>query len=286
MLVLGAASASAQTQTAQSAMVALTPDNSAYEIAGTTTWTFNRGNHNDVDLAGTAMSHYTNAWNGVAPTVTCAGGGSNGCVTPPATPTAPAPLPLELQHRAQSDRCTFFSGGTLGTGTYSQVVQVKGDSGAQKGNWDCTYTYVITSSQAVAPETAWTSEETGGSVNLGFSGFVASESYQKQSNRHKYSFTMVDGGITRARNVSASLMNGSATLASLDLDNVDTDLDTFNDGLTVGGANVDFTYFANGGIFGNSTVFGALHAPARKDANSVVNIVTGNDAAPADNFAG
>ena len=124
-------------------------------------------------------------------------------------------------------------------------------------------------------------------MNLGFFGFVASESYQKQSNRHKYSFTMVDGGITRAREVSASLMNGSATLASLDLDNVDTNGDLTNDGLAVDDAVDDFDYFANGGIFGNSTVFSALHAPARKSANSVVNIVKGiADADPADNFAG
>ena len=80
VLVMSAASASAQTQTAQSAMVALTPDSAAYEIAGTITWTFNRGNHNDVDLTGTAMSYYTNAWDGAAPTVTCNGGGANGCV--------------------------------------------------------------------------------------------------------------------------------------------------------------------------------------------------------------
>ena len=40
---------------------------------------------------------------------------------------------------------------------------------------------------------------------------------------------MVDGGITRARNVSASLMKGSATLASLDLNNVDTDEDTIDE---------------------------------------------------------
>ena len=73
VLVMSAASASAQTQTAQSAMVALTPDSVAYEIAGTITWTFNRGNHNDVDLTGTAMSYYTNLWDGVAPTVDCSG---------------------------------------------------------------------------------------------------------------------------------------------------------------------------------------------------------------------
>jgi hypothetical protein len=286
VLVMSAASASAQTQTAQSAMVALTPDSSAYEIAGSITWTFNRGNHNDVDLTGTAMNYYTNLWDGVIPTPTCTGGGQNGCVTAPATPAAPAPLSVELQQQAQTDRCTFFSGGTLGNGTYTQVVPVNVNSGAQKGNWKFTYTYAITPTQAVAPETAWTSEVTGGSVNLGFSGFVASESYQKQSNRHKYSFTMVDGGITRARNVSASLMNDSATLASLDLNNVDTDGDMINDGLAVGGAVDDFDYFAKGGIFGNSDVFSALHAPGRKIANSVVNIVTGNDAAPADNFAG
>ena len=132
VLVMSAASASAQTQTAQSAMVALTPDSVAYEIAGTITWTFNRGNHNDVDLTGTAMSYYTNLWDGAAPTVTCTGGGQNGCVTAPAAPAAPAPLSVELQQRAQADRCTFFSGGTLGTGTYTQVVTVNVNSGAQR----------------------------------------------------------------------------------------------------------------------------------------------------------
>jgi hypothetical protein len=294
VLAMSAASASAQSQTAQSAMVALTPDSFAYEIVGTITWKFNRGEHTDVDLTGTAMSYYTNAWNNAAPTVDCNGGGANGCVTAPATPAAPAPLPLELQQRAQADRCTFFSGGTLGTGTYTQNVTVNVNSpapAAQRGNWKFAYTYAITPMQAVAPETAWTSEETGGSVNLGFSGFVASESYQKQpNNRYKYSFTMVDGGITRARDVSASLMNGSAALASLDLNNVDTNGDLTKDGLAVGAAVADFNYFANGGIFGNSAVFSALHAvpgsPTRKDETTVFNILTGNDAAPADNFAG
>ena len=132
VLVMSAASASAQTQTAQSAMVALTPDSSAYEIAGKITWTFNRGNQNDVDLTGTAMSYYTNLWDGAPPTVTCTGGGQNGCVTAPATPAAPAPVSLELQQRAQGDRCTFFSGGTLGTGTYTQVVTVNVNSGRRR----------------------------------------------------------------------------------------------------------------------------------------------------------
>ena len=178
VLATSASSASAQTQTAQSAMVALTSD-SAYEIAGTITWTFNRGNHNDVDLASTAMSYYTNAWDGAAPTVTCSG---EQLLTAPAAPAAPAPLSLELQQRAQADRCTFFSGGTLGTGTYTQVVPVNVSSGAGKRQLEVHLHLRDHAEQGVAPETAWTSEETGGSVNLGFGGFVASESYQKQSN--------------------------------------------------------------------------------------------------------
>ena len=290
VLIATAAPAFAQTQTAQSAMVALTPDSSAYEIVGTNTWTFNRGNQNNVVLPGTAMSYYTNAWDGAQPTVTCTGGGQNGCITAPATPDAPAPLSTELQQQAQADRCTFYSGGTLVAGTYAQVVtvNVNSESPAQKGNWKFTYTYAITPTQAVNPLTAWTSEVTGGgSVNLGFSGFVASESYQKQSTRHKYSFTMVDGGITRARNVSASLMKDGATLVSGALNNVDTDGDTINDGLAVSSAVNDFDYFANGGFFGNSAVFSALHAPAKKIANSVGNIVKGiADGTPLDNFAG
>jgi hypothetical protein len=163
--------------------------------------------------------------------------------------------------------------------------------GATKGNWDFTFTYEVAPKDlTVAPRTAWTYEDIGGSVNIDFSGFVASESYQKQANRQKYSFTMVDGGITRARNVSASLTKDSATLASLNLNNVDTNGDIIiddNDGLAVVSAVDNFDYFANGGVFGNSAVFSALHAPAKKSANSVVNIVKGiADATSADNFAG
>ena len=82
-------------------------------------------------------------------------------------------------------------------------------------------------------------------------------------------------------------MKDSATLSSLDLNNVDTDGDLINDGLTIASRVVDFPYYANGGIFGNSAVFSALHAPARKTENWVVNIVKGiTDGTSADNFAG
>jgi hypothetical protein len=209
------------------------------------------------------MSYYTNQWNGIIPTPSCTGGGANGCVTAPAPPPAPAPAPLEVQQQAQSDRCTFFSGGTLGGNSYTQSVTVNVTPpapAAERGNWQYTFTYVIAPTQVVGPETAWTSETTGGTVDLGFDGFVASESFLKQATRSKYSFTMLEGGLTRARVVTATLMKDSTALASLDLNNVDTDQDLVNDGLAVVGAVDDFSYFGNGGIFGNSAVFSALHA--------------------------
>jgi len=82
VLMMSAASASAQTQTAQSAMVGLKPDSTAYQIDGTITWTFNRGNQNDLDLTGTAMSYYINALNNALPTITSAGVVSTGGLQP------------------------------------------------------------------------------------------------------------------------------------------------------------------------------------------------------------
>jgi hypothetical protein len=57
--------------------------------------------------------------------------------------------------------------------------------------------------------------------------------------------------------------------------------------LPVSAATADFTYFANGGVFGNSAVLSSLHSPSGKAENSVVNILNGfNDGANSDNFAG
>jgi hypothetical protein len=70
------------------------------------------------------------------------------------------------------------------------------------------------------------------------------------------------------------------------LNNVDTDGDTIPDGLAVVGAPGDFDYFANGGWFGNAATFSALHATVGNPADGVVDILNGDDASPADNFAG
>ncbi len=73
----------------------------------------------------------------------------------------------------------------------------------------------------------------------------------------------------------------------MSLDNTDTDLDTINDGLAIVPASSDFSYSANGGVFGNATAFPALHYASGKSANGVYNILNGiTDGSPADNFAG
>jgi hypothetical protein len=287
---LSPTNASAQVQNAQSAMVDVTFDSSAYQIDGTTTWTYDR------DLAET---YYLNAWNGSAPVRGCSGGGANGCVTPPATPSAPAPLPNPLTQHAQQERCTFFSAGTLISNSYTQsvVINVNGSGipAAQKGNWTYVFTYAVTplTPGTVAAYTAWTSEVETTTVDVAFTGFVASESFQKQGSRSKYSFTMVDSGVSRARNVVATLqkadgLGGWIDIAIADLNNVDTDADLVNDALAIAPALTNFTYFGNGGIFGNSAVFAALHATGNKLANAVDNIVKGisDGSSFVDNFAG
>jgi hypothetical protein len=285
-----AAPAFGQSQTAQSAMVDVQFDNSAYQIEGTITWTFERGTAAE---PGPAMAAFTNTRTGGPEYVTCGGSAAQCGVlnTPSAASIAaaePAPSALELQQEAQAARCTFFFGGTLSSPTYTQEATVKGANGS--GNWKYKWTYTISPVTAtVGPYTAWTSVETGGTVDVGFSGFVASESYLKQSNKNKYSFTMVEGGVTRARDVAGALQRLSGpdwdTVATADLNNVATTVDGPLDGLATAPA-TDFLYNGNGGVFGNSAVFSALHAPARKAANTVGNILIGADAAPADNFAG
>jgi hypothetical protein len=292
-LTLAAAPAFAQSQTAQSAMIDVTLDQTAYQIEGTITWTFQRGTHNE---PGTAMAAFSNAVLS-GPTVTCSGSGTNcDLANQPAAPVPPPADEVKLQQHAQGQRCTFFFGGTLATGGYDRSSVINGVNG--KGNWSFTWTYAITPTTAVvAAGTAWTSEETGGTVDVGFSGFVASESFLKQSAKSKYSFTMIEGGVTRARNMFATLqvpdpnnVGGWLTVNTpVDLNDVDTDGDTVLDGVAIVAATVDFTYGANAGTFGNSAVFPALHtgAAGAKVPNGVVNILTGaSDGSPADNFAG
>jgi hypothetical protein len=276
------------TQTAQSIMVNTTLGSGAYQIDGTITWTFQRGTHKE---PGTAMDAYSNGTSS-APVVTCSGSATNCAVlNTPAAPAAPSADEVKLQQHAQADRCIFFNGGALNSSTYKQSSTVNGLNG--RGNWTFEWTYDITPYTVVVdPHTAWTSAENGGAVDVDFSGFIAAESFMSQSGgKNKYSFTMLDGGVTRARDVSATLqvlVDGDwVEVASADLNNIDTGIDLVNDGVAVVPASGDFDYYANGGMFGS--VLAALHGPTGKNANSVSDILNGVlDDGPSyrDNFVG
>lgn len=239
-----------QSQTAQSAMVQTNLNSTAYIIEGTITWTFDRE---------MAETYYTNAWDGLAPAVTVGGGSTQ------TSPGAPAPDANELMQLAQADRCTFFFGGSLRSTTYTRTVN------GTKG-WKWTYTYNITPNApgTVAAATAWSSATTGGTVDVGFSGFVSSESFLQQSKKTKYSFTLLDSTGSRVTNVRIALEQKG-------IDGVWTqvgDAISYPDPLPVTATTADYSYYGNAGIFGNSAVYGYLHAPNELPAANVSAILT------------
>jgi hypothetical protein len=286
-----AGSAGEPAQTAQSIMVYMEYDSEAYEIGGTTTWTFQRGT---VNSPGCAMNAYTTVVGG--PVVSCNGGGTSGCQTAPTPPSAPAANMNELQNWAQHERCTFFCGGELSSNSYTQFEQVNVNSGpaGNKGTWRFTWTYTITPiSNPVEANTCWTSVvEGGGTVDIEFAGFACSESFQKLSNRNKYSFTMIDSQVSRVYGVQVELLmwvgpgaNDWQTVAG---PNPVPETDPLTGQLPVSAATADFQYFANGGAFGKAAVLSALHYADGKAKNYVNNILKGIDDGSnfVDNFAG
>jgi hypothetical protein len=146
-----------------------------------------------------------------------------------------------------------------------------------KGNWTFTYHYTTDGTAAVDANTCWNADASGSTtVNVGFSGFVSSESYLLQSSKTKYSFTLLENNVTRVRGVSAQLESSPDGLiwtpvvgALADLNNTDTDGDSSNDALAVSATAADYSYFGNAGVFGKSGVFGSLHAPSYLAATSV-----------------
>ncbi len=277
----------AQSQTAQSIMVSVTPSTTAIEIVGDITWTFDRD--------GCAVNYYTagaGVWNGSTPT--CTGSTAN-CASSnqPSTPSALAPLiepighPDSVKHHAQADRCIFFCGGDLPYWSYTQTKTVTGLNG--KGNWTFTYNY-DTTAPVVEAKTCWTSEVTGGTAEVTYDGFASSESCVKKTGgswQRKYSFTLLNSdGTSRVVDVSAQLQKetptGSGTWVDVGSPTV------FTTPLPVSSTVADYSYFGNGGVFGNSAVFFLLHGTGGgKTANFVTNILNGtSDGLAADNFSG
>lgn len=266
----------APAQTAQSIGVITNYSSTAYEVTSEISWAFDRG---------AAMGNYSNAVL-PGPVITCSGSSTNCAPTnaPTSAPSAPAANVGKLQQHAQAERCTFFLGGTLTSDVnYKQSTTVNGKNGS--GNWKYEWTYAITplSSIPVAEHTAWNATVIGGAttIDIDYSGFVSSQSFMKNGTKSKYSFTMVDGDISRARNVSGQLEtspNGTDNWTavagySANLNNLDTDADSTMDALAISASVDNYTYFGNGGVFGDSAVYGLLNAPDRLPAAPVNSIL-------------
>jgi hypothetical protein len=277
VLVSRAHAASTPSQTAQCIMVNTVTDNTAYQINGTTTWTFHRA------CAETNYTASAGVWNGNTPT--CSGSTANCAPTNQPTPPPAPPIdehgPNSIEHHALQDRCTFFCGGTLDGWNYTNTATVDGLNG--RGNWTFTYNYNVTTVGAVNEATCWTCEETGGTVDVNFTGFVSSESFLNNRNAgtKKYSFTLLDSlGISRVSGVTAQLQMFDGT----NWNDVGSPI-TFTDPLPVTSTLADYTYYGNTGVYGNSAVYNFLDASAPGNGlggRLISNILT---TAP-DNFAG
>jgi hypothetical protein len=245
--------AASPSQTAQCIMVNTMTD-SAFEINGTTTWTF------DKDCAEGNYTASSGTWDGNPPT--CSGSAGN-CApsnqpTPPPAPPIDAHGPNSIEHHAQQDRCTFFCGGTLDGWNYTNTATVDGLNG--HGNWTFTYNYSVTTVGSVDAATCWTCEETGGTVDVGFTGFISSESFlnNRNTNTKKYSFTLLNSlGASRVAGVTAQLQ----MFDGVNWNDVGSPI-PFTDPLPVTASTTNYTYYSNTSVYGNSAVYSSLDAPA------------------------
>jgi hypothetical protein len=277
--------AASPSETAQSIMVSVTPDDTAYEIVGTITWTFQRG---VAGAPGCAMDAYTNTKIAGPFFVGCGGGGPGGvnCAAgnaPSADTIAaaePAPNDIKREQQAQSERCTFFSGGDLTTLNYSQDATVKGANG--NGAWKYSWDYAVAPiSNPVGEHQCWTALPAGDLPDPAFTGFVSSESYVKTNTFTKYSFTLLESGVSRVQNVSAQLQHeeptGSGTWVNVGAPIV------YATPLPVTSTAADYTYFGNGGVFGKTTQYINLHATGGGKPATLVSAILLEDTFPNNN---
>ena len=123
-------------------------------------------------------------------------------------------------------------------------------------------------------------------MDVGFDGFVSSESYLKNGTRTKYSFTLTEpdplGGapLSRVQGVSAQLQKFDDDSAAW----VDQGTAIVYGTLPVAPTTADYTYYGNVGVFGNSAVYSALHANGGgKPATLVSSILVEDNFANNDN---
>lgn len=305
-------------QTAQSIMLEIAHESDAYEIEGTLTWTYLRDT--------CAVPYYTNALVGTAADYTFQGcsGPKNNCDTYTGAPNqvccaanapsgaviqAAVPAPgggnnETFQHaQSKDERCAFFCTGDLSSRNYSKTATIGGANGS--GNWTYLWNYTITPNPVSITQahTCWSSEETGGTVDVGFGGIACSESFLKQSSgRSKYSFTLSSSSGSRVYNLTAVLQKKNTTTDEWENIQGYSKLfatDEVTGQLDYEAATEDFVYRGNAGRFGNAAVFASLHTddvednPTGKPENWVSKILIGKksdgvtaETPNADNFAG
>jgi hypothetical protein len=267
-------------------------------IAENQVWKFNDSFDTVTDVNGNPVAgvgtYFTNAWNGNSPAISCTGGGAGGtnCASAnqPATPTAPASDPSKVigppghPGCAETQDCTFWTGGTLTGSTYTQSVTGTGNGLNGKGNWTFTYTYVIapdpskdtdstTDGVQVAPKTAWyLFQDNTNTVTAAIDAVIAGESVVKNTtNGTKYSFSLNDSTTTnRVQNLVVTVNEYDSATSAYDIPvysaNPSSTVVTNASGALYGqtGA-VDFCYTTNAGSNGNTSLL------LNGDARSILN---------------
>jgi hypothetical protein len=228
-----------------------------------------------------AASYYYNGITGTV-IVNCSGNAASCASTNwPTPPDAPAPDDAKLDNLAWQDRCVFLDGGTLGSEQYTKSISMKGKNGS--GNYTFVFTYLISASAPVAPNTAWelfhTSTEGDAVSSMPLDIKIAGQSVNKSSNAKlgtKYSYSLLNpDGTSRVQNLQVSfngvlLAEPSSTVAQN------------CPGCLAGDAGaVDFWFEANAGTNGDSSLL--LVGDARSILNS--DTFAGNNNGGADGSA-
>jgi hypothetical protein len=281
--MLMAATASAQTKTAQSIMIDTSAVPTTLAIVQTQIYRFNVTD---------AAAFFTNESDGKVPTVSCTGN-PTACSNPaPIEPPAPAPLASAVIGGGPGgnighdgivgvNRCVFLDGGSLIGASYTQTADVEVGTGSSKRKYTYTYTYDVTpNSDSVGALTAWDLFQTSGdgSAHVDVVALIAGESVSVSKNLGtKYSFSLLQGdGVTvRVQDVSVSVDGGTPVLASY-LDETLTYQDRNPAGLT---RTLDYKYTANttiNGLPANGTATSSLLNDAL--ASAILNGTAGNGA--------
>jgi hypothetical protein len=232
--------ASSTVSNAQSIMVALDPIG-PYLIVGTEIWAFDHA---------AAESYFTLSVTG--PVITCTGNQTACASNPtPPSPGQPAPSAGLLTALASQNSCTFWDGGALSSGSYTQFSSVNFPG----RNYKYTYTYNLSPNVAlVDPRTAWTLQSSELTVpNADIGGYIVGLSTQARTSGNwnlKASFTINDGlGGTRVTGLNAEVIDPSSVSTNYPL-------------LTTLGASNAFTYASNAGTFGPTSQLFENAAPA------------------------